>query len=108
MTVYGTCIGTLWYMYGTRYCCTVPLLHGHTKGDLGAGEPPFPVYIQYCRFLDHVQNFTDSCNARHIPHCFFSQDLRSKYAWTVSRYFDLRARPKAGTLGSHPVVEYGT
>ena len=27
--------------------------------------------VQYCRFLDHVQTFTDSCNARNIP-LFFS------------------------------------
>ena len=33
---------------------------------------------QYCGFLDHVQKFTDSCNARNIPYCFFSQDLKIK------------------------------
>ena len=36
-----------------------PPLNPHTQC---AGEPPFPVYIQYCRFLDHVQKFTYSCN----------------------------------------------
>ena len=47
-----------------------------------AREPPFLVYIQYCRCLDHAHTFTDSCSyssARNIPYCFFSQDLRSKY-----------------------------
>ena len=34
------------------------------------------IYIQYCRFLDQVQKFTDSCNARHIPYCVFSQESK--------------------------------
>ena len=45
---------------------------------------------QYCGFLDHVQKCTDSCNARNIQYCFFSQDLRSLIPEHYSGIFDLR------------------
>ena len=45
--------GTPLFPFGDSLILPRSHFHPHTQC---AGEPPFPVYTQYCRFLDHVQN----------------------------------------------------
>ena len=71
-----------------RYSTTVRLYS--PSGPASRHFHHFRYVQQYCGFLDHVQKFTDSCNARNIPYCFFSQDLRSKIPGPRPGYFDLR------------------
>ena len=79
---------------------------GETRRTLGSGPSvpatlPFPVYIQYCRFLDHVQNVQNHA-MRATFHIVFSVRISDQNALpgaVEAAHSDLRARPEAGTLG---------
>ena len=76
--------------YSCTYSCAVlPSIYSHSSYDIivHSTYPSVPASRRfrsrystrdpYCRFLDPVLGTKFTCNARQIPDCFFSQDLRS-------------------------------
>ena len=58
-----------------------------------------------CVALDHVQKITDSCNARHIPYCFFSQARPNTAGYIRSHFSERLHQNRTAHAFSHEVSQ---